>query len=53
MPTAKPSPAAGVTGSADKSINAGGHNVAANGSADAEHSKGSNSLAAQGNGSLN
>ena len=55
MPSAhvKPSPSAGVAGSTDQTVNAGGRSIAGGGSFDAEHSKGSNSLDAAGSGSLN
>jgi hypothetical protein len=50
---AQPSPSAGLMGSTNQTVNAGGHSVAGSGSLDAEHSKGSNSVAAAGSDSLN
>jgi hypothetical protein len=50
---ARPGSSAGLMGSTDQAVNAGGHSVAGSGSFDAQHSKGSNSAAAEGSGSLN
>ena len=52
-PHAKPGSSAGLMGSTDQAVTAGGHSVAGSGSFDAQHSKGSNSAAAEGSGSLN
>jgi hypothetical protein len=52
-PHAKPGSWAGLMGSTDQAVTAGGHSVAGSGSFDAQHSKGSNSAAAEGSGSLN
>jgi hypothetical protein len=50
---AQPSRSAGLMGSTDQTVNAGGHSVASSGSLDAQHSKGSNSVAAADGNSLN